>query len=334
MSRSSALDAVRILGIVAIVGGHTWALDSVARWLYPWHVAVFFVLSGYLWSPGRSLGELARRRARSLLVPYAVWLVLGGVVYLAARFRHGTFEVGFLRDAIFGGAYLSRPFSAFWFFPALFLAALMYWAVSRLPALAQGAVAVAVLALVALLPGPLVALPFSIGQSLVGVVLMMAGRLAAAWPRQRWRGARPWGGAIGAAAVVGGLALTVSGVVPWIDIRSLDLGIPVVSLAVGAAISVGLILVAESVLTRPIGAISALATTGTAVILGHAFILWPLYTPDTGSLRDFVLALTVPWIVGFVAWWTPLAPYVLGVPRRTRASAPPREPERSLARAS
>lgn len=86
-------------------------------------------------------------------------------------------------------------------------------------------------------------------------------------------------------------------------------------MATAALISIGLILVAES-LVRPgrlSQVISLLALPLLAVVLAHPVFLW---IPGPLWLK-FMLGLLVPLVVGLIALWTPLAPWVTGQRRMT-----------------
>lgn len=48
-SRLDGVDLVRLVGVTAIVAGHTWTTPGVAKWLFPWHVPLFFMACGYFW---------------------------------------------------------------------------------------------------------------------------------------------------------------------------------------------------------------------------------------------------------------------------------------------
>lgn len=63
-SRSVGIDVVRVIAIVAIVAGHAWTRVRSALVVHAWHVPVFFILSGYLWSGRRSLRQEAGAGSR------------------------------------------------------------------------------------------------------------------------------------------------------------------------------------------------------------------------------------------------------------------------------
>jgi acyltransferase len=65
-TRSVPFDAVRVLAMLAILAGHVWVNGPARLFLYTWHVPIFFVLSGYLWKPNRSLAGEVKNRVRSV----------------------------------------------------------------------------------------------------------------------------------------------------------------------------------------------------------------------------------------------------------------------------
>ena len=74
---------LRVVGTVAIVLGHIEGLKPLPDYVYPWHVPLYFMLSGWLWRPGsRAFGSEVRVRAKTLLLP--LWLQLAVGVGLCA----------------------------------------------------------------------------------------------------------------------------------------------------------------------------------------------------------------------------------------------------------
>lgn len=312
-ARSVGVDLVRVVAVVAIVLGHVWGEGTLRTVVHPWHVPVFFLLSGYLWRSGRSLGEEVRRRSRTLLVPYVAWLVILLVVVVAVTLVRGDgLPLGAVRDALLGGAYAGRPFSAFWFVTALFVAAVLYRVLDRGAWWVRWAGALVGLALAYVASDALTAVPLSIGLALPCLVFVAAGHDLARWRRRLpERATVPVGlvlVALGAVAVATGLSAPV-------DLKQADLGTPVVSVVVAVLVSVGLVLLAEAAarhVPAPAGAaVVALAAAALLVVLTHALVLWLLSTPPEGRALDAVLALVLPWALGLALLRVPAAARVL-----------------------
>jgi len=311
--RSAALDAVRLVGIVAIVYGHTWPDDwTVAYLLSPWRVPAFFLLSGYLWSTGRTLPDEARRRARTLVVPYVAWLAIIAIPLLGWQAFHSSASPTRLAAGIVWGAQLGRPFSAFWFIAALFCTALLVRALESLPRWTAWTVCgIGILAVYAV--GEAIAhTPYSVGIVPACALFVLVGQEL---KRHRPRISRP--GAAGLVLLCLGALLIAVGAYTPIDVKYGQFGPPVVGIVVASAISIGLILLAEAFAPRlPAGVqqmIRTLAAAGLAVLLAHAAVLWIVDSRLGWPLwLAFVLALLLPFAVGLAANRTPLAPLITG----------------------
>jgi acyltransferase len=321
--RSAAIDAVRVLGVVAIVYGHVFGLNFLRSSLFIWHVPVFFVLTGYLWTANRPFLTEVRKRTLTLLVPYFAWLliILSPLVNDLILQGRVTFP---LATALHGGAQLTGQFAAFWFVTALFFAAIYLRLVERLPEIVQWAIPLAALAALWVFHVPFQQLPMSAGVAVPCLIFVLAGRQF-----KRVRGRIPRPGLVGAGLLVVGFALVATNVVPPVDLKQSDFGMPVVTVLVSLAICVGLILVAEETvprLGRVTGAvITRLALTSFMVILTHAVVIQALRpNAPLGSPKMFLAALIVPWILALLVNLTPLSRILIGVPMsrlrsRTRA---------------
>jgi len=325
-SRSAAIDALRVVGIVAVVAGHVWSNDLARELLFSWHVPLFFVLSGYLWTRGRTAADESRNRWRTIGVPYVAWLVIIAIPVLWLTAIQGA---GFWQQVVrivLGGAYIGRPFSAFWFMTALIIACVLFRWLERLPRPVAWLVAAAGIVACTFAPGVMSKAPLSAGVAIAALVFVLAGQ----WVRaRRDRLRHPVLIAFGLLVVCA--ALIGTGVSRPLDMKQADLGTPVLSVLVAVAICTALILLAEAAFAQRAGTIPAvtveLAVVGTAVVLTHAVVLWVMRTPADGTWLDFVLAVTIPWVVALVIARTPLSRYLVGIPRRQRPSnAPSRNP--------
>ena len=104
-TRSVGIDTLRIIGIAAVVVGHVWIDDTTRAVIYTWHVPLFFVLTGYFWTPGRPIGGELRKRWQTLGVPYLAWLVILLAMLAAAAAVKG----GVGSDTFSGALYGARP---------------------------------------------------------------------------------------------------------------------------------------------------------------------------------------------------------------------------------
>ncbi len=128
-------DIARGIAIICIVLGHL-GNNSINRFVFTFHVPVFYLLSGYFLNEQDSLKDYLRKRSRSLLLPYAVTCL--GVILMALLLNRfitvpqpaGAVFRRWLGAALYGaGDSYQEPFviqgiGAVWFLLALFWAGL------------------------------------------------------------------------------------------------------------------------------------------------------------------------------------------------------------------
>ena len=124
------VDVVRGLAILGVVWGHvmqsSWGRYPIQdwvfmHWLYSFHMPLFAIVSGMLFSVRSGVVRSVVHKARQLLLPLGVWCVLQYVVMDGARLpAHaavGDIHVmGMLHNVWNGFFYWS-----YWFLPAIFL---------------------------------------------------------------------------------------------------------------------------------------------------------------------------------------------------------------------
>lgn len=309
VTRSAGIDLLRVVGIAAVVVGHVWSDHVTRAAIYTWHVPLFFLLTGYFWTPGRPLGGELGRRWRSLGVPYVTWFALLFAALVAAEAATGEVAEGAFGNALYGGSAAVRPFSAFWFVSVLFLLAVAYRGLERFPAAVTWTVALVGLLVAYLAPKVVTAGPLGLFLVPACLVFVLAGRLL--------RRLRPHLSAGVAAVMLAlGAALVVTGLSTPLDVKAGDFGTPGLGVLTAVLISGGLVLLAEELDTRigagPAGTISRLSACGIAVVLSHAGVLWVLHTPPNGGWLHLTAALVLPWAFALVALRTPASPYLLG----------------------
>lgn len=147
--------------------------------------------------------------------------------------------------------------------------------------------------------------PLGIGLALTSLIYLLIGD-----GLRRVRAHVPAPAIIGILLIAVGAALIATGASSFLDMKQGEFGTPVLSLVVSAAISIGLILLAESAV-HP-GRFSQLCTLLAlpllTVVLMHPLFLW---TPWPGWLT-FIAAMLVPLVVGLVALRTPASPWLTG----------------------
>jgi len=280
-----------------VVFAHVVANPITHQWIYPWHVPIFFFLTGYFWTSGRPLLAEVRTRARTLLVPYAFWML----VAFAALAAIGLLTLPRILQSLYGGAQVGGIFGAYWFVTALFWVALLARMLERLPGWVSWTVALIGVAVTYFVPLEL--LPLSIGHAAPALLFVLAGAAARRRPVPVWVGV-----AMVAAACAAIAFLPLAG----FDMKSLTLGTPVVGVVVAIAISWGLTVVFER-LSVP-GATFA-ASAGIAVVLVHTLPLSMLHARIPSTLLLLGVVFVGSWGVALLLRPTLLSPLATGMPR-------------------
>lgn len=68
--RDIAIDIAKGIGIYLVCLGHTTSNEVVLKWLYSFHMPLFFFLSGIFHSKSENYFEFFKKKIKSLLVPY------------------------------------------------------------------------------------------------------------------------------------------------------------------------------------------------------------------------------------------------------------------------
>ena len=137
--RYDYIDIAKGLGILCVVWAHILVTGSSHRLIYAFHMPLFFLLSGMLFSPEKypSFVSFVIRRSKRLLIPYVAYSVITWCLWVAFRcLRHDAVDsylMPLLQTFIAqgSGAFLIHN-SALWFIPCLFLVEILYFFISKL----------------------------------------------------------------------------------------------------------------------------------------------------------------------------------------------------------
>ena len=300
-SRSVAVDIVRICGIVAIVAGHITSDGIVGALLYTWHVPLFFILSGYLWTPGRSFSREVSTRFKSIVVPAVAWAGIIFALYTVAR------AAGFQTGA--SGLVPMSAYIAYWFVPALFFVALLLRLIEAIPAWIGWALGGFGLLTTYLIPVLLSEIPLYLGVVLPSLCFVLIGEAVRAI---RARISVP----IATFLLVLSAALVTFGIARPLNMKEGDFGTPVVSVLVAGTIVASGIVIVENIAPRlplRVAALAApLAQAGWTVVLVHAALILVMRQLGLPNVAVFGIALVIPWAVGLAALRTPAARLLTG----------------------
>lgn len=117
--RQTWIDVLKGIGIILVVFGHINLDSSLVKWIYSFHMPMFFALSGYMWgkkfllSPRFSV--FLNKKIKSLLWPYILFRVLLWLYWRIIEYRFRELDLG-----------------PIWFLLALFIVELLAYGVVRI----------------------------------------------------------------------------------------------------------------------------------------------------------------------------------------------------------
>lgn len=128
--RNLTVDIAKGIGILLVVFGHNWIVKhdpgELFRIIFSFHVPLFFFMSGFFLRDSDSLKRFIIRRADTLLKPYAVILVLIGVVKLINPISgHEPFSAFHYFLGILYGTGPTIEGVSLWFLPHLFITSIV-----------------------------------------------------------------------------------------------------------------------------------------------------------------------------------------------------------------
>ncbi len=132
------LDIAKGLGILSVVAGHCIPLTNpLCQLIFQFHMPLFFMLSGFTFSEKDSFLTTLKKKAKSLIVPFLGYFLLGLAVTLAVTpWRKALTLEGIKADLI-----LADPSnihnSSIWFLVCLFFVAVIFWVLKKFPVVLQ-----------------------------------------------------------------------------------------------------------------------------------------------------------------------------------------------------
>jgi len=123
--RETSVDLLKSLAIVLVVLGHAiqytvrdFDLNPLFRIIYSFHMPLFMFVSGYLAFRKKMQSSYLYKRFASLVVPFAIWLVIYSVFYNFNKIMHGQFGsvISFVKEGL-----LFPDHGGLWFLWVLFL---------------------------------------------------------------------------------------------------------------------------------------------------------------------------------------------------------------------
>jgi fucose 4-O-acetylase-like acetyltransferase len=297
------IDVARGIGIIAVVAGHVWTKGALRDALYSFHMPLFFLLSGLLSRP-QPPGSFALRQLASQMRPYAAFLallIIADQIIEPLKGQRPIFNQWpeDMMPILLGGSWLRGPYTIFWFVPCLMAARILFNALLSHwpdPLDRRWLITIIPVTLFAYLVGEMTQVSV-LGLLTVPMafVVLWAG---AAWQMVRWK---HWMwlplGAIGLAGL--------SGLLPTLNMKAADYGLPILSLASGLATS--LLIFRVSVHVAPYGGwLAGVGRASLVIMYLHVAVIHYL-SPHLDESWLLLNALLLPVGVYYLLRATPVA---------------------------
>ncbi|MDP3293539.1 MAG: acyltransferase family protein [Nevskia sp.] len=141
VSKLEWIDFLKGASIILVVYGHVAIIppdrdiSAFVRYIYLFHMPLFFVISGYLFKAA-PLHDFAIKRVKTLIIPYASFLILLTAIIDLTHLAKGDWALidygTSIARLILGGTFLHLEVGVFWFLTALFFVQIIYCKLSHL----------------------------------------------------------------------------------------------------------------------------------------------------------------------------------------------------------
>ncbi|MFZ2627961.1 MAG: acyltransferase family protein [Rugosibacter sp.] len=331
MQREKWIDVLKGIGIACVVVGHVASAPLLVQSIFMFHMPLFFLIGGWLHHASVPQRDYWRGRAAGLLLPYASYLLILWPLELLSAYPGQAWDAAFIADfllkpMLLGGPLLKGYAAAFWFATCYFLTQqLVHGALRRCTP------NVAVLLFSSMLScaylqawwWPQRWLPWNVHTVLFAAPLYYLGYRVRELDVERF--ALPL-----CMVAAGGIGLNLLGLHNRLDLKYLDYGLPLVTLASAVAWCGVLALLARRLVASLAGtalaaALQSLGAASMTIMFTHQFV--QLAMEKTVGLNGTALristALALGWLLHRMWLRLPLlARFFIGK-QTTRGSIPP-----------
>ena len=195
-SREEWIDYLRGTGIILMLIGHAEIWTPLNRWIYSFHMPLFFILSGYLFNKEKWLQigykKFAAARFKNFIIPYFIWCAICFIINLPSlyiTYRDDDFLVALMQNIGWiitsvrkDGLFLPQNCTPLWFLTCIFLSQMVFFWLVKCHCVLQCMISALFIAInygMSLKKMPV--LPWHLEISLIGSVFMLAGHSIRKW---------------------------------------------------------------------------------------------------------------------------------------------------------
>jgi acyltransferase len=145
--RSNWIDTLKGIGIILVVIGHLAAniYDDLVRYIYSFHMPLFFFISGYLFNLNKYKEvplKFLQKKVKTLLLPYLAFTVISYDFYMICDFLLRVYQPAVYNENILGKGIYFNLINIFltqkelintplWFLLCLFTVEILFYLISR-----------------------------------------------------------------------------------------------------------------------------------------------------------------------------------------------------------
>ncbi len=144
-TREGWIDYLKGLGIILMIIGHTSINQPFIKWIYGFHMPLFYMLSGYLFNRGKwfakDYGSFLKARAKSYLVSYLIWCIICFVInipymYLKYKDDHLLLRIvqnfGWILTSVrIDDVFLPQKSTPLWFLTSIFVSQASFYLIVK-----------------------------------------------------------------------------------------------------------------------------------------------------------------------------------------------------------
>lgn len=122
VNRVEWIDIAKGIAIIFMVMGHTSIPSFLSKYIWSFHMPLFFFMSGLMYNQQRynNFSTLLKKRMRTLFVPYWIFTIIVFIGYTGTTYQNAE------------ELYLGWKGYALWFMPVLFFSNLLFYYIAKL----------------------------------------------------------------------------------------------------------------------------------------------------------------------------------------------------------
>lgn len=171
-TRINYVDIMKGIGIVLVVLGHTMLTPDIKRYIYSFHMPLFFFISGYVFKNKQSIKntDFIKNKAKRLLIPYVMFVLISMPLTIK--------QLGINPQKIINSFLLYGETSwntPIWFLFSMFITSLIYFYIDKLNDNHKNSIVIILVAIGFIMIKLNIKVPLQIISSLIGLAFFKLG---------------------------------------------------------------------------------------------------------------------------------------------------------------